>query len=52
MRSLDFTVCVRECANTSCHRRLTEEEQQWLDDNANRQSYAIFDDCKDFVGDK
>ena len=30
MRSLDFTVCTRECA-TKCFRKLTEEERKWAE---------------------
>lgn len=43
-RSLDFTACVRKC-KTPCWRKLTKEEQEWLENNPNRQSYADFDDC-------
>lgn len=50
-RSLDFTVCTRKCA-TPCWRKLTEEEQEWLQNNPNRQSYCSFDDCEDFTEDK
>lgn len=53
MRSLDFTVCVRKnCANSSCWRKLTTEEQEWLENNPNRQAYASFDECEDFEEDK
>ena len=47
-RSLDFTVCTRKCA-TPCWRKLTKEEQEWLENNPNRQSYCSFDDCEDFT---
>ena len=31
---------------------LTEEEKEWLQNNPNRQSYCLFDDCEDFTEDK
>lgn len=50
-RSLDFTVCTCKCA-TPCWRKLTKEEEDWLEKNTNRQAYASFDDCEDFTEDK
>lgn len=47
-RSLDFTACTRKCA-TPCWRKLTKEEQEWLEKNPNRQSYSSFDNCEDFT---
>lgn len=49
MRSLDFTACTRNCA-VDCWRKLSKEEEEWLENNPNRQSYADFDDCIDFKG--
>lgn len=48
MRSLDFTACARKCS-TPCWRKLTEEEEKWLDENPNRMSYAYFDDCENYT---
>lgn len=48
MRSLDFTVCTRECA-TKCFRKLTEEEKQWAEKNYPYQSYSDFPECKNFL---
>lgn len=50
-RSLDFTVCTRKCG-TNCWRKLTKEEQEWLENNPNRQAYCSFDNCEDFTEDK
>lgn len=47
-RSLDFTACTRNCA-TPCWRKLTKEEEEWLENNPNRQAYCSFDDCEDFT---
>ena len=51
MRSLDFTVCTRKCS-ADCWRKLTKEEEDWLEKNPNRQAYASFDDCEDYVEEK
>ena len=41
MRSLDFTACDLPCKNP-CWRRLSEEEQEWLDKNPEVwQSYTL-----------
>ena len=47
MRSLDFTVCTRECA-TKCFRKLTEEERKWAEENYPYQSYSDFPECQKF----
>lgn len=47
MRSLDFTVCTRDCV-AKCFRKLTEEEQQWAKKHYPYQSYAAFTECKDY----
>lgn len=47
-RSLDFTACTRkDCVG--CWRRLTKEEEKWLEENPNRQAYCDFKDCPDFL---
>jgi hypothetical protein len=48
MRSLDFTVCTRDCS-AKCWRKLTKEEEEWLEKNPNRQYYAEFDDCDGYM---
>ena len=47
MRSLDFTACCAEC-KTNCWRKLTKEEQEWLENNPNRMAYADFSDCGNY----
>ena len=51
MRSLDFTSCVRKCG-TNCWRKLTWEEEMWLNNNPNRHSSSSFDDCEDYMEEK
>lgn len=48
MRSLDFTVCTRECAR-DCWRKLTKEEEEWSKENYPYQSYSDFPECKNFL---
>lgn len=50
MRSLDFTSCVRNC-KAPCFRKLSKEEENWLETNSNRHSYSYFEDCSDFMED-
>ncbi len=50
MRSLDFTACSNKECTKDCDRKLTNEENEWLENNANRMSYCDFNEycnCKE-----